>query len=97
LTWIRRAKVRLDVWTKAQMLLFLSEAKARSPYYPVYLTLVGTGARVGEVFGLMWSRVSRDAARARFSRCTSRRGVGIPRSAAITKPERSSDCGDLLP
>lgn len=50
----RRARVRLEVWTEAQTLLFLSEAKVRSPYYPLYLFLVGTGVRIGEALGLCW-------------------------------------------
>jgi integrase len=50
----KRARVKLEVWTEAQTLLFLSEAKDTSPYYPVYLFLVGTGARIGEALGLTW-------------------------------------------
>ena len=54
----RRARVKLDVWTEAQTLLFLSEAKASSPYFPVYLFLAGTGVRIGEALGLTWQEVA---------------------------------------
>ncbi len=54
----KRARVHLDVWTEAQTLLFLSEAKAHSPYYPLYLFLIGTGVRVGEALGLTWRDVA---------------------------------------
>ncbi len=54
----KRTRVKLDVWTEAQTLLFLSEAKAHSPYYPLYLFLVGTGVRVGEALGLTWRDVA---------------------------------------
>jgi integrase len=50
----KRARTRPEVWTEAQTLLFLSEAKATSTYYPVYLFLVATGCRVGEALGLTW-------------------------------------------
>jgi len=53
----RRARVRLDVWTEAQTLLFLSDAKASSPHYPLYLFLVGTGVRIGEALGVTWRDV----------------------------------------
>ena len=56
----RRAKVRLEVWTEAQTLLFLSEARTRSPYAPLYLFLVGTGTRIGEALGLAWPNVRWD-------------------------------------
>ena len=56
----RRARVRLEVWSEAQTLLFLSEAKSSSVYYPLYLFLVGTGARIGEALALTWSNVSGD-------------------------------------
>jgi integrase len=54
----KRARVRLEIWTEAQILLFLSEAKSRSPNYPLYLFLVGTGVRVGEAMGLTWRDVA---------------------------------------
>ncbi len=54
----RRARVKLDVWTEAQTLLFLSQAKTESPYYPLYLFLVGTGVRIGEALGLTWQDVA---------------------------------------
>ena len=54
----RRARPRLEVWTEAQTLLFLSEAKEHGPYYSLYLFLIGTGARVGEALGLPWRDVA---------------------------------------
>lgn len=54
----KRARPRLEVWTEAQTLLFLSEARASSRYYPVYLFLIGTGARLGEALGLTWRDVA---------------------------------------
>jgi len=54
----RRARVRLDVWTEAQTLLFLSAAKTESPYCLLYLFLVGTGVRIGEALGLTWQDVA---------------------------------------
>ncbi len=50
----KRTRTRPEVWTEAQTLLFLSEAKSSSQYYPVYLFAVGTGARIGEILGLRW-------------------------------------------
>lgn len=50
----KRARTRPDIWTEAQTLLFLSEVRASSRYYPVYVFAVGTGARIGEVLGLRW-------------------------------------------
>ena len=54
----KRARVRLDVWTESQTLLFLSEAKAASLYYPLYLFLIGTGVRIGEALGVTWHDLS---------------------------------------
>lgn len=54
----KRARVRLNVWTESQTLLFLSEAKAASHYYPLYLFLVGTGVRIGEALGVTWHDLS---------------------------------------
>jgi integrase len=50
----KRARTCPDVWTEAQTLLFLSEAKAKSVYHPLYLFLIGTGCRLGEALGLSW-------------------------------------------
>ncbi len=50
----KRARVTLDVWTESQVNLFLSEAHTSSAYYPIYLFIAGTGARVGETLGLAW-------------------------------------------
>ena len=54
----KRARVKLDVWTEAQMLLFLSEAKVRSAFYVLYLVLAGTGVRLGEALALTWRDIS---------------------------------------
>lgn len=50
----KRTRTRPEIWTEAQTLLFLSEAKASSQYYPLFLFIVGTGVRVGEALGLRW-------------------------------------------
>jgi len=50
----KRKRTRPEIWTEAQTLLFLSEAKASSQYYPLFLFIVGTGVRVGEALGLRW-------------------------------------------
>jgi len=56
----KRTRTRPEVWTEAQTLLFLSEAKASSQHYPVFLFMVGTGARVGEALGLRWRDLNLD-------------------------------------
>jgi integrase len=50
----RRARPTLHVWTESETMLFLSEARTRSPYYRLYLFLVATGTRLGEALGLTW-------------------------------------------
>jgi len=50
----KRARVKLDIWTESQVILFLSEARTSSPYYAFYLFIAGTGVRVGEALGLSW-------------------------------------------
>lgn len=50
----KRTRTRPEIWTEAQTLLFLSEAKASSHHYSVFLFIVGTGVRVGEALGLRW-------------------------------------------
>ncbi len=54
----KRARPRPEVWTEAQTLLFLSEARATSPYHTLYLFIVATGCRVGEALGLTWKSVN---------------------------------------
>lgn len=50
----RRARTRPEIWSETQTALFLSEAKASSPHYPLYLFLVATGVRIGEALGVRW-------------------------------------------
>ncbi len=50
----RRARGRPDVWTESQVILFLSQARASSANFPLYLFIAGTGVRVGEALGLAW-------------------------------------------
>lgn len=57
----RAVKTHPDVWTEAQTLLFLSEAKASSRFYPTCFFAVGTGARQGEVLGLSWRSLDVEA------------------------------------
>lgn len=54
----RRSQTRPEVWTEAQIHLFLSEARERSPYYPLYLFLAATGCRLGEALALRWADVN---------------------------------------
>jgi integrase len=53
----RRARVTLQVWSESETALFLSDARGRSPYFSVYLFLVGTGCRIGEALGIEWRDV----------------------------------------
>jgi len=53
----RRARVALSVWSESETALFLSDARVHSPYYPVFLFLVGTGCRIGEALGVEWRDV----------------------------------------
>ena len=53
----RRARVALHVWSEGETVLFLSEARSRSPHYPLYLFLVCTGCRIGEALGVTWRDV----------------------------------------
>jgi integrase len=54
----KRGRVRLDIWTEVQTLLFLSEAKVASIYYALYFFIVGTGVRIGEALGYRWRDLS---------------------------------------
>lgn len=54
----RRTQSRPDVWTEAQVHLFLSEAREHSSYYPLYLFIAATGCRLGEALALHWSDVN---------------------------------------
>jgi len=53
----RRTQARPEVWTEAQVHLFLSEARERSQHYPLYLFLAATGCRLGEALALHWTDV----------------------------------------
>jgi integrase len=50
----RRQRPQLSVWSESETALFLSEARTHSPYYRLYLFLIGTGCRLGEALGLRW-------------------------------------------
>lgn len=63
----RLGKTEREVWTEAQTLLFLSEAKASSRFFPVYLFAATTGARQGEVLGLPWRELDLDGRVARIT------------------------------
>jgi hypothetical protein len=48
----------LQVWGSGLQGELVSEAKAASPHFPLYLFLVGTGVRIGEVLGVTWHDLS---------------------------------------
>lgn len=49
----------ITVWTKEQVVQFLSATRA-SPLFPMYLLALTTGARVGELCALQWPAVDLD-------------------------------------
>jgi integrase len=91
----RRAKPRLDVWSEPQVLLFLSEARSRSPHYPLYLFIAATGARVGEALGLEWRSLDRREGVAHIEQALQRRGRGY--SLREPKSDRSRRAVALPP
>jgi len=87
----KRARARPDVWSESQTLLFLSEAKASSSYYPVYAFIVGTGVRVGEALGMAWENLDLREGVARIDQTLQRvHGGGYilkdPKSARSVRP-----------
>lgn len=47
----------MKTWDEEPVQMFLAEAKRSSPYYPLYLTAICTGCRIGELAGLRWQDV----------------------------------------
>jgi integrase len=52
---LRRRDVR--VWDEEQVRVFLAEARRASRHYPLFLTVIMTGMRQGELLGLRWADV----------------------------------------
>ncbi len=87
----KRAQTRPEVWSESQTLLFLSEAKATSAYYPVYAFIVATGVRVGEALGIAWEDIDLRESIARVDQTLQRiRGGGYvlkdPKSVRSVRP-----------
>lgn len=53
----RIQRSEMQVLDEEQVRIFLGEAKRSSRYYPLYLTAVLTGMRLGELLGLRWKDV----------------------------------------
>ncbi len=84
----RAPKPEIEIWSEAQILLFLSE---KSRFNPVYTFAATTVSRQGEILGLPWSRVDLDRAEVRFTQALHhRRGGGWilkqPKTRASCRP-----------
>jgi integrase len=54
----RPQRRQVAVWDTEQVQLFLGVAKRTSPHYPLYLTAILTGMRLGELLGFRWQDVN---------------------------------------
>lgn len=72
----------MRIWTKEEVQRFLREAQSSS-YGPVWLVLLATGMRRGEVLGLRWQDVDWDRRRLHVRQCV----VSLGGSMAIQPPK----------
>lgn len=81
-------------WDEEETRLFLGEAKRSSRYYPLYLTAILTGMRLGELLGLRWEDVDLATNQIQIRQSVSRLGKQI----LFKKPKsRSSQRTIALP
>jgi integrase len=68
--------------TREQRQLFLTTAATYAPhyYYPLFMTLAGTGMMLGEALALQWDDVDLEAREIRVARSLSRGRVDTPKA-----------------
>ncbi len=71
----------MSYWSAAEVEQFLAHHEG-SPYYPLYLTAINTGMRLGELAGLQWECVHFDRRQieVRQSLCTTSRKLKSPKN-----------------
>jgi integrase len=71
----------IKAMTREQRQLFLTTAARETPgYYPLFLTLAGTGMRLGEALALQWDNVYLAASEIRVAQSLSRGRVDTPKA-----------------
>jgi integrase len=71
----------IKAMTREQRALFLTTARKETPaYYPLFVTLAGTGMRLGEALALQWNDVHLEAREVRVARSLSRGQVDTPKA-----------------
>jgi integrase len=85
-----RPKFEATIWTPAQVEKFLEASEQHATHHLLYLTLIGTGARAGEVLGLRWEDLDLERGVARICRTLERPGrkpkYGTPKTEKSRRP-----------
>jgi integrase len=69
----------IKAMTREQRQFFILSAAQETPgYYPLFVTLAGTGMRLGEVLALQWDDVHLEARKISVGRSRRRRGTAAP-------------------
>jgi integrase len=87
----------IKAMTREQRQLFLITAAKETPgYYPVFVTLAGTGMRLGEALALQWDDVHLEARKIRVARSLSRGRVDTPKAGHGRSVDMSQMLGNML-
>jgi integrase len=87
----------IKAMTREQRHLFLVTAAKQTPrYYPLFLTLAGTGMRLGEALALQWDDVDILAREIRVARSLSRGEVGTPKAGRGRSVDISQTLAEML-
>jgi integrase len=87
----------IKAMTREQRHLFLVTAAKQTPrYYPLFLTLAGTGMRLGEALAIQWEDVDGLAREIRVARSLSRGQVGTPKAGHGRSVDISQTLAEML-